>query len=83
LFYFSSFRICFSNTQGNGVGSGGAINFVCSYGLSICFQWCPFDSGHGSIAFLLQWGVQFGVGVGAVMHHFPVLKLTHEWGIKS
>ncbi len=57
--------------------------FVCSYGQSICFQWCPFDSGHSFIAFLLQQGIQFGVGVGIVRHHFPVLKLTHEWGIKS
>jgi hypothetical protein len=57
--------------------------FVCTYGWSICFQRCPFDSGHGSIAFLLQWGVQFGIGVGVVMRHFPVLELTQEWGIKN
>jgi hypothetical protein len=50
---------------------------------SICFQWCPFDSGLGSIAFLLQRGVQFGVGVGIMMRHIPVLKLTQEWGIKN
>ncbi len=37
---------------------------------------------HGFIAFLLQRRIQFGVGVGVVTHHFPVLKLTHEWGIK-
>jgi hypothetical protein len=79
FFFFSDF----SNAYGNGVSGGGAVNFVCSYGQSISFQWCPFDSGHGSIAFLLQRGVHFGIGVGVVMLHFPVLKLTQEWGIKN
>jgi hypothetical protein len=76
VFYFSSCQIFF-DAQGNGVGSGGVINFVCSNGQSICFKWCPFDSGHGFIAFLLERGIQFGVGVGIAMHHFPVLKSTH------
>ncbi len=61
----------------------GIVDFVCSYGWSICFQWCSFDSGHGSIAFLLQQGAQFGIGVGKVMRYFLVLKLTQEWGVKS
>jgi hypothetical protein len=78
LFHFSSFRVFFSNTLDNGIGSGGVVNFACSNGQRICFQWCPFDSEHGFIAFLLQWGIQFGVGVGVAKHHFPVLKLTHE-----
>jgi hypothetical protein len=52
-------------------------------GQSICFQQCPFDSGHGFIAFLLQRGIQFGVGVSIATHHSPVLTLMHEWGIKG
>jgi hypothetical protein len=87
LFSFCCFLfLCldfFFNAQGNGVGSGGTIDFVCTYSQSICFQWCPFDRGHGSIAFLLQQGVQFSIGGGLVMRHFPVLKLTQEWGIKN
>ncbi len=75
-FIFLLFRFFFSNTQGNGVGSSNIVDFVCSIGQSICFQWCPFDSGHGFIAFLLQQGIQFGVGVGVATRHFPVLKLT-------
>jgi hypothetical protein len=77
LFSFSSLQI-FSGSQGNGVGSGIIVKFGCSYGQSICFLWCLFDSGHGSIAFLLQRGNQLGIGVGIVTHHFPVLKLTQE-----
>jgi hypothetical protein len=77
-FYVLFFKFFFSNAQGNGIGSGGIVNFVCSNSQSICFQWCPFDSGHGLIAFLLQRGIQFGVGVGIATRHFLVLKLTHE-----
>jgi hypothetical protein len=82
-FIFIFFIFFFSNAQGNGIGSNGIVDFVCSNGQSICFQWCLFDSGHGFIAFLLQRGIQFGVGVGVATRHSPVLKLTHEWGIKS
>jgi hypothetical protein len=76
IFLFSIFF--FSDTQGNGIGSSGIIDFVCSNGQSICFQRCPFDSEHGFIAFLLQQGIQSAVGVGIATRHFPVLKLTHE-----
>ncbi len=76
LFFF--FSIFFSDAQGNGVGSGGIVNFVCSNGWSICFWRCPFDSGHDFIAFLLQQGIQFGIGVGVATHHFPVLKLGYQ-----
>jgi hypothetical protein len=77
-FIFLLSRLFFSDAQGNGVGSGSVVDFVCSYGQSICFHWCPFDSGHGFIAFLLQQGIQFGIGVGIAMSLFPVLTLTHE-----
>ncbi len=68
-FIFLLFRFFFSGAQSNGVGSGGIVNFVCSNGQSICFQWCLFNSGHGLIAFLLQRGIQFGIGVGVATHH--------------
>ncbi len=61
-FIFLRFIFFFSNAQGNGVGSGGVLNFVCSNSQSICFQKCPFDSGNGFIAFLLQREIQFGIG---------------------
>jgi hypothetical protein len=80
FFFFSGF---FFDPQGNDVGSVSVVDFVCSNGQSFCFQWCPFDSGHGFIAFLLQRGIHFGIGVSVVVHHFPVLKLMREWGIKS
>ncbi len=39
--------------------------------------------GMVPLPFLLQRGVQFVIGVGVVTHHFPVLKLMQEWGIKN
>jgi hypothetical protein len=83
IVFFLFFSDFFSDAHCNSVCGIGTVDFVCTYGQSISFQWCPFNSGHGSIAFLLQQGVQFGIGVGVMMHHFPVLKLTQEWGIKK
>jgi hypothetical protein len=71
IFLLSGF---FSDAQGNGVGSGGVVVFVCSFGQSFCFQWCPVNSGHGFIAFFLQQGIQFDVGEGIATRHFLVLN---------
>jgi hypothetical protein len=45
--------------------------FACK-GWSIFFNGVQAIAGMVPLPFLLQWGIQFGIGVGVVMRHFPV-----------